>query len=258
MEFQATSLDYILLLFIRVSGMTLSSPIFGRQNIPGNVKIVFSMALTYFFYTAVPQLQPLEYTSLAMFVLLCIKELAIGMVMGYILTLFFSTAFTAGQMIDMQLGFGMVNVFDVQSNASVPVFGSMINFAMLLVFYLTNGHTRLITMLGYTLVDIPVGTVVLLPALSMVLLELFCNSFVLVAHMALPIIASGLLLEVIMGLVIRTVPQLNVFSVGMPLKIIAGLFVFLTLIPVYVAYSNTVFDTMFAGIELAFSQMAGG
>lgn len=246
-------IDYMLLLFLRVSGLTLSSPIFGRQNIPAAAKISYSLALAYFFFTIAPDPAPLSYGGVLAYALLCFKELLIGLVMGYVLTLFFSVAFTAGQLVDMQMGFGMANVFDEQSNVSVPMLGNLFNVMMLLCFVATGGFERLLALLDLTLRRIPVGMVALNPGIAWVVAELFCNAFVLGVRMALPVVVSGLLGEAVMGMLVRTVPQMNVFVIGLPLKVLLGLVVLLAVLPIYTAMTNAVFDGMFAGMERVFA-----
>ena len=218
----AGRLDYMLLLFLRVSGMTLSSPIFGRQNIPSAVKISYSLALAYFFFTVLPEPTPIQYGTVPIFVLLCAKETFIGLIMGYLLTLFFSVAFISGQLIDMQMGFGMANVFDQQSNTSVPMLGNLLNIMMMLVFISADGFERLISLLYLTFLHIPVGAVTLSSGIVWIIAELFCEAFVLGLRMALPVIISGLLGEAAMGVLVRTIPQMNVFVIGLPLKVFLG------------------------------------
>lgn len=253
----AGGLDYMLLLLLRVLGVTLSSPIFGRQNIPAAVKISYSLALAYFFFTVLPEPAPLRYGAVPVFALLCAKETLIGLIMGYLLTLFFGVAFTAGQLIDMQMGFGMANVFDQQSNASIPMLGNLLNTMMMLVFISAGGFERLLSLLHLTFVRIPVGAVTLSRGIAWIVAELFCEAFVLGLRMALPVVVSGLLGEAAMGMLVRTVPQMNVFVIGLPLKVILGLMVLLMILPVYTALTGSVFDSMFAGMERAFAALAG-
>jgi len=250
------NLDYFILIFIRVSALIISSPIFGRRNLPNLLKVSFCILLTYVMFSAYPVSPAIHYSGVLGFALLCIKELLFGMVMGFVTTLFFSVAQTAGYVIDMQMGFGIVNIFDVQSNISVPVTGNFLYIVMMVSFLSTNGHLQLINILKATFMNIPVGSVSLSPNIAMTALEVFIMAFVLALNVAMPVIASGLLGEVIMGFIVRTVPQMNVFVVGIPLKIILGFMVLLIILPVYVSFTGVVFKNMFAGIENMFSGLA--
>lgn len=254
-----TNWDYLLLLLLRVSGLIFSSPIFGRRNIPVIARIGYCACITYLFFVSVPQTQPLDYNDdLLLYVLLCLKELLFGLVLGYVLNVFFTLTFTAGQLIDMQMGFGLVNVFDPQSNLSIPMVGNFLNIIMLLVFFAVNGHHRLIQILYLTVVRIPVGAVEFSPNLALVAVELFAQTFVLALSVALPIVIAGLMGESLMGVITRSVPQINVFAIGLPLKVVIGFVVLLAMLPVYVNFLPQIFDQMYIGLDNMFAAMMGG
>lgn len=249
----AANVDYFILMFLRISGLLISSPIFGRRNIPNMLKIALCLLITYITFAANPGGSVL-YGNAAGFILLCIMELLFGMVLGFVTTLFFSLVQTAGQVMDMQMGFGMVNVFDVQSNISVPVTGNLLNAVMLITFFGVNGHLRLIHIITSTFGHIPVGGVSLNPVIGLVALEVFALAFLLAVNVAMPLIASGLLGEVAMGVLVRAIPQMNVFVVGIPIKIAIGFLMLLLILPVFVFFTDTLFNQMFVSID---KMMAG-
>ena len=246
--------DYVLLLFLRVSGLIFSSPIFGRQNIPMRVRICFCLAVAAAMIPAAP-----TYTVPAQgilgFVLLCLTELAFGVVLGFVTSLFFALTYSAGHVIDMQMGFGMVNVFDPQAGTQVPVTGNIYNITLLMVFFSTGGHLRLIETLHATIKRIPIGAVSLSRDLGVAALEAFARTLVLAVHVGMPFIASGLLIEAAMGIIIRSVPQMNMFVVGMPLKVFVGLLMLVIVMPVYLEFAPRIFDEMFMTIDTMFSLM---
>jgi flagellar biosynthetic protein FliR len=140
-----TNMDYFVLLFFRVSGLIFASPIFGRMNVPSIARIALVGSLSFLFFIAIPQTHPLLYASLMGFVLLAAMELLMGVALAFITNIFFAlVAFTAGQLIDMQIGFGIVNVFDVQNNTQAPMMGNVLNIMMLMMFFAVNAHLRLI------------------------------------------------------------------------------------------------------------------
>jgi len=250
--------DYFLLIVLRVGGLVLSSPIFGRVNVPQIAKIGLVASLSFLFFTIFPQTVALHYDTLFGFMLICAGELLLGMALAYITNIFFSlTAFTAGQLIDMQIGFGIVNVYDAQNNTQVPMMGNVINILFILMFFVVNGHIRLIEMVYLTIDRMPIGTLMFSANIGWTALELFMRSFLLGVMMALPIIASGLTLEIAFGMMMRAVPQLHMFVVGIPLKMLVGLSIFIIVIPVYVNFSERVFVEMFKGIEMMFANFIG-
>ncbi|MDL2237835.1 flagellar type III secretion system protein FliR [Christensenellaceae bacterium OttesenSCG-928-K19] len=254
--------DVFLLLFLRVSGLIFNSPVFGRQNIPQTAKIGYCAVIAAMFYISIPQVNSLvlEYNDdLFTYILLCVTELLFGMILGFVLNLFMTIAFTAGQVIDMQMGFGMVNVMDVQGNLSVPVSGNLLNIVILIVFFTVDGHLRLIEMLYNTMYTIPLGEVAFDPEkLGWVAMKLFVDSFTLAAVVAMPVIGSGLLAEICFGILMRVVPQMNAFSIGMPIKIVLGFLVLVAVMQVYVPFCTTIITQMFQGMDQMFATLAAG
>lgn len=251
-------LDYALLLFLRVGGLIVTSPVFGRSSIPNMSKVAYSLMITGVFLLGIANpTVSLEYEGIFPFILLCLTELLFGVVLSFVTTMFINITFTAGNIIDTQMGFGMVNVFDPQSGAQVAVTGNLFNIVLLICFFALNGHQKLIHILYQTLEAIPVGMVRPTPQLAVTAAEAFCNSFLLAIHVAMPFIASGLLAEVALGVIIRTVPQMNMFVVGIPLKVLIGFLMLIMVMPIFIRYSTTIFDNMFYAIELMFSGLMG-
>jgi flagellar biosynthetic protein FliR len=246
--------DYTLLLFLRVSGLIWPSPVFGRKTTPAPIKIVFMFALTYIVFLAFPApLKGLGCETLLEYALMCVKELLFGLCMGFVANVFFNLVFTAGQIMDMQTGFGIVSVYDIQNSSQVPVIGNLLNVVLLIVFFCVNGHLKLIAILYATFSKIPVGNVLLSMDFVYALLEAFTLSFVLAVMVAMPVLAAGMILEIAMGVLIRSVPQMNMFVIGIPVKIVAGLAVLLISVPVFIGFSNTIFNEMFQSIEEVFN-----
>ncbi len=127
----------------------------------------------------------------------------------------------------------------------------------LIVFFILDAHLRLIEVLYITVDRIPIGSVVLSPELGIVALELFAKSFLLAVYVAMPIIASGMIGEVSLGIMIKTMPQMNAFSIGLPMKVLLGLVVLAMVIPVYANFSGVIIDELFIGLEKMFATLAG-
>lgn len=250
-------LDTFVLVFLRITALIVSSPIFGRQNIPNMAKIGLCLAISYVVFTARPEISEVEITGIWQYALLCVKELMFGLVIGYCTQVFFSLVQTAGHAIDMQMGFGMVNVFDVQNNVSVPVTGNFLYMILTLMFFVVNAHQQLIHILISTFDYVPVGQVVLNPGVYAAALSVFVKAFVMAANVAMPFIAAGMLAEVTLGFIVRTTPQMNVFVVGMPLKVLLGFLMLLLILPTYVQYTGTIMNTMFAAMDTMLRGLAG-
>jgi len=245
--------DYTLLLFLRVSGLIWPSPVFGRKTTPAPVKICFILVLSYIMLLAFPAPEgSIVSKTIIEYCVKCVKELLFGLSMGFVTSLFFNLVYSAGQIIDMQIGFGIVSVYDIQNNTQVPVTGNILNIVLLIVFFCVEGHLKLISILYITFAKIPVGLVLLNMDFISVLLEVFSLTCVLAIMVAMPILAAGMILEISMGVLIRSVPQMNMFVIGIPVKILVGLLVLLITLPVFVGFSNAIFTKMFQAIEKVF------
>jgi len=248
------SADYFILIVFRMGGLVLSSPIFGRVNVPIIAKIGLVTSLSYLMFNVFPQSIAIQYTTLLGYLFLCAGELLLGMALAYVTNVFFSlTAFTAGQLIDMQVGYGIVNVFDAQNNTQVPMMGNVLNIMLILLFFLVNGHMRLIEIMYLTIERMPIGTLVFSSTIGWTALEVFTRAFLLGVMMALPIIASGLTIEFGFGMLMRAVPQIHMFVIGIPLKMIVGITLFVVTLPVYAGFSTRIFDELFIGVEKMFA-----
>ena len=246
--------DYFILILLRVGGLVITSPIFGRVNMPQRVKICLIVAISYLFFTIFPQTAELNYTTLLSFLIVCVGELLLGIALAFITNIFFAlTAFTAGQLIDMQVGYGIVNVFDLQNNTQIPMMGNVLNLMMLLIFFSVNGHLTLIEIIYATVEKLPVGTLVFSPGIGLTALEIFAKAFRLGVMMALPVLASGLTLEITFGVLMRLVPQIHMFVVGVPLKMLVGISVFAATLPMFAGFTNRIFTEMYGGIMSMFA-----
>lgn len=253
----ARNIDFFILMFLRVSALIISSPIFGRRNLPKTLKVGFCVLIAYVIYSSTANIKVIQYGSVLEFGMLCLTELLFGLVLGYVTTLFFSIVKTAGQVMDMQMGFGMVNVMDVQNNVKIPITGNLLNIVMLLTFFAVDGHLKLVYIVNATFSSIPVGAVSLNPLIGLTALEVFVLAFVLAINVALPMIAAGLLGEVLLGVIVRAIPQMNIFVVGIPLKIMLGFMMLLLIIPIFVGFTGTLFEHMFESIDRMIMGLAG-
>jgi len=230
------------------------SPVFGRIGLPVRFRIGLALLLTYILVKAVP----LETVSdnVYIYLMLCVKEFLLGVTMGYLTSLFLSVAFTAGQIIDFQIGFGMVNIFDVQNQQQVPLAGNLLNLAALMLFFAADGHLDLIRILSATVYKMPPGQLVVPQTLGAAMAGYFASMFVFAVRLALPVIAASLMAEVGLAVIMRSVPQVNVFILGFPLKILLGLVVLAVILPAYGRFMDGVYDHMYDAIENTFSSWA--
>lgn len=237
-------IDIFILVFVRMTGLFVVAPIFGRRNIPAYMKIAFSFFLALILVTTVTPDRPVYSESIFSYAALVIREFLVGIGLGYVAYLVFTGVYIAGEIIDMQIGFGIVNVMDPMSNIQVPITANLYFILSMLVFLLANGHHLLIKALFDSYTYVPLGTAVFSNALISQMLTLFTEMFFTGFKIAAPIVAASLITDIALGAISRMVPQLNVFVVGMPFKILAGIIVMVVTLPLFVVILQGIFDSM--------------
>ena len=238
--FSMAHLEAFLLIFIRMTGLFILSPIFGRNNLPAVFKIGFSFFLAIIFVN-VNDIPIVSMSSnITLYALYIIKELIVGLVIGYATYVIMSAIYLAGQMIDMQVGFGSVNVLDATSNIQVPLTSNFYYMYIILIFITLNGHFFIIQALFRSFELIPIDSLGFNANFTPELIDIMQQMFEIALRIAAPIIATIFVADVVLGVLSRTIPQMNVFQLGMPLKVIVGLAV----IMVTFVYANGITETV--------------
>ncbi|HYE69870.1 MAG TPA: flagellar biosynthetic protein FliR, partial [Anaerovoracaceae bacterium] len=156
--------------------------------------------------------------------------------MGFIMQLFLSIFHIGGELMDLQLGFSMAQMYDPTTNSQVSVTGNILTIMYVLLFFITNSHLTLLAIAAKSYSVIPIGLGGVSSKIGVYVIELFGYILVYALQLALPIIVTEILVEVAVGILMRVVPNINVFVVNMQLKVMVGLIVLLTIIPVLVRF----------------------
>lgn len=251
METLLQSFPVFLLIFCRITSFFVVVPVFSSQSVPTTFKIglSFFVALVVFSAggTGIVVTQDLTY------ILLIIREVLIGLLLGFIAYLMFMTIQTAGSFIDIQIGFGIANVIDPMTGASAPIIGNFKYMIALLMFLTMNGHHYLLNAIIYSYNWVPLNNDILATmldgSLSDFLVRTFAQSFTLAFQMSAPLVAALFLTDVGLAFLARTAPQYNVFVIGVPLKIIIGLALLILLMPGLAVLFQNLFDIMFESMQ---------
>jgi len=220
-----SSFDAILLILVRMSGLFILSPVFGRQNMPALFKVGFSFFLTLIYVSAADNLTVDYQGSMVLYTVFVAKELAIGIIMGYVTYIIMSGIYLAGQIIDNQVGFGYANVLDPITNIQVPLTSNFYYTYIILIFLLINGHHMIIRALFYSYEVIPLGKLTFSSDVIGELGSLMGEMFSIALRISAPIIAAVFIADVVLGVLSKTIPEMNVFMLGMPIKVFVGLLI---------------------------------
>ncbi len=240
-----TNIDVFLLVLVRVSSFILVSPVFGRKGIPATTKIGLSIILASTIMLGFESFPDLSEIKDQMYMMLVVKEALIGISVSFITVIFFSIFYAAGQMADMQMGFNVGGLYDVQMQMEVPLMGNFFYAMGLLTFIVLNGVPKLIFLLNSMYDSIPIiGT-----DFNQMFFEVFYNAFSFMyayaVRLVLPLILLVLVTQFILGVIIKFVPQMNVFIIGIPVKIAISLLLLNFLIGPIFQLLDGYFDEMF-------------
>ena len=245
--FIETHLGFFLLVFARISAIFSSAPFFGSRNVPVYVKAAFSLLLTYITVPIIPNPAAVPDAFLPYLVLL-VSELLVGLIIGFAASLVFYGVQMAGQLLDMQIGFGIVNIFDPLSGQQMPLIGNFKYILALIVFLTTNSHHLFITALVSSFKLIPPAGIVFSNSVTGIIVDMVSGLFVVAIKICLPVLIAIILTDIALGILARTMPQMNIFIVGIPGKIMVGMFVLTLALPFYILFLEVAFNAMYADI----------
>lgn len=247
-----------LLILTRVTAFFVTVPLFSYRSIPATQRIIFGALLAWMLvYTIdVPDMD-IDGTYL----LLVMKEAVIGLFIGIIAFIVMSAIQIAGGFIDFQMGFAIANVIDPQTGAQSPLLGQFFNSLAILLLLALNGHHMLLDGIFYSYQFMPVN--LLWPAfgeerLVEFVIRTFATSFAIAFQMSIPVVATLFLVDLALGITARTVPQLNIFVVGFPIKIGVSFIVLLITMGVMIQVMRKLFEVMIAGMRDLMIILGGG
>lgn len=221
----------VVFIFVRVTGMILPVPIFGSRNVPAQVKAGFVFFLS---IAALPMIQmPAIETELIVgqFLSIVISEFTTGFAMGLVTTIILSFVYIAGILIDRNIGFAMVSVVNPTGEDQLPVTANLFYLISLMVFLVTSSHHMLIRALLNSFKLVPIGGIQLEFSLIYQLVQLLTKATVLGFQIAAPFLITIFIANVLLGLLSKAMPGMNVFILGMPFKLFFGLILFIVVIP---------------------------
>lgn len=221
--FDSAWVTRVLLLSARIAALFLMTPLLYAMPVPASIRVLFGIGLATALALPFAGVAGAEPLSLGALLQAFLQELAIGATLGLGILMAFAGFTVAGRLIDVQVGFGIAQVFDPLTRTQVPVLTSVFTLFGVLLFFLVNGHHALLRGVAYSLERFPLGQPWSLDAAAGPVLKQAAGLFTLGFALAAPIVLSLLLVEFALGVVARNLPQVNMFVLGIPVKIIAGL-----------------------------------
>ncbi|WP_426303913.1 flagellar biosynthetic protein FliR [Acidovorax facilis] len=211
-----------ILLSIRI-GIPLSMiPIFGASYIPRSIRLLFiatiALAISWGNRAHIGHINNNVWQS-------AFTEVALGSVLGLSILIAFAFISLAGRLIDTMIGFGMAQVIDPVTKRQIPIVNSILDLVATFVFLLLDGHHALLRVILYSIEKFPIGQPWPMNATIEIVIIQLTNQTIFGFMLVAPIVATVLLVEAALGTIARSLPQINMLIIGIPIKITAGLLV---------------------------------
>lgn len=244
MSFTVENLEFYLLVLVRVSSLIMSAPVFSYRSIPMRVRAALSVFVSLVVIAAIPVV-PLEYFGVLGYSVLVLKEMLLGITLGLMCNMCFYIVSFSGQLMDMEMGLSMASMFNPMMNIQISITGNIYTYLLLITMVVTNMHYYIIRALVDSFNYFNVGKAIF-PMLNLknIVVDFMANYFIIAVRIILPVFCCMLLINVILGVLAKVAPQMNLFVVGMQLKVLVGLLILVLVLQSFPTVADYVFDEM--------------
>ena len=237
--FSYGDLEYFLLVLVRMASFIAAAPFFSMRGVPRQVKVSLALFLALIVYHITPGYSVPEYHSVIGYSVLVIREAIAGIVIGLGANICTMITTFAGRIADMEMGLSMVQLFDPMTNESMSFTGTLYQYAIMLIMMVTYMHHFFLRAIVETYTLIPIGQASFSSEKFMTSIVQFMVDYLLIAfQICLPIVASIMILNSVLGVLAKSAPQINMFSVGIQIKILVGLSILMITIGVLPSVSE--------------------
>lgn len=243
MTFYAEKFVVFLLVFIRTVSMFATAPLYGSNGIPAQVKVWGAAAVAFLLFPLVAAGAGSVPMDLGSLVALGVEEAIVGSAIGFTMGLIFFGIDYAGEIMGIEMGISISSLIDQESGVNVATIGQMEAVIAVFIFLILNGHLFLLQALKMSYTAVPIAGLKLTGSAVDLFVHLTGMVFVTAIKIGAPVIVSLFLANVILGVMARMVPQVNVFFVGMPLTIGVGLVVLIASLPFFVMVFSRLLGT---------------
>ena len=243
----------LIFILVRISAFIMVTPIFFPPSVPKQVKAGFSIIVALFLAINMENVPVTEMPNDLTLVLSIFNEAFSGVMLGLAVGMWFYFIKMAGSFLDMQMGLAMLSMFDPNTKSNSTMLANISHWVAIIIFFIVDGHHMLIRMFSKSVEIIPLGHNILSQDAMGVMIEAFINYFVLGLRISIPLVLLIIISDVVMGLISRSVPQLNIMILGMPIKIMVGLASFIISLPIIIKLIVSGFNVIPEVIEKLFT-----
>lgn len=256
MTYLMNNFGAFLAVFLRLTGVFVVAPVFSSDIIPRTIKgmVILLIALLVFPVLVSRGLLPRP-TTLTDLAVIGAGELFIGYVIGFMVLVIITIFQISGQFYSIQMGFGIINVFDPLAETSVPIISQLKTLLMTIVFLIVRGHHLVLEAVFKSYEQIPVVYDINMRPLIITMTRQFDKMFFMGFLIGLPLIGTVFLMTMSLGLVSKLAPQMNVMILGFGLKVMVGLITFTALVPAFIAAGRHFFNEIFWELNILMEAM---
>lgn len=256
MQFSLQDLDNMLLVFVRVSAIIMVAPFYSQITIPRRVKLFLSFFLSLIVMNLVDY-AAVSYDGMLGYSILVVKEGITGILIGLGSALCLYILSFSGHMVDMEIGFAMAMEMDPTTQVQTTITSTFFSAIFMLMFLASDMHYFVIDALFDSYKLIPIGDAQVSPSLYQIFVKYITDYFIIGFRIILPIFSCILILNVVLGILAKVAPQMNMFVIGMQAKVFAGLFLLFILMSLFPGVVDFLFEEMQLFTKYFIQSMAG-
>lgn len=244
-SFSIYDLEYFLLIFTRVSCFVFIAPFFSMKNTPATVRVGLSFFTALLLYQALTPAQAVSYDSVLEYAIIVMKEAITGLLIGFGASICTSIVNFSGSIADMETGLSMATLMDPTTRESTSITGVYYQYALMMMMIASGMYRYFFGALADTFTLIPVNGSVFHGDSLVDSMLMFLSDYIIIGfRIVLPVFCVTLLLNAILGVLAKVSPQMNMFAVGIQLKILVGLSVMFLTVGMMPGIADFVFEEM--------------
>ena len=238
-------IEFFLLILVRIASFMMTAPIFSiASTTPNRVKIGFAVAVALMLFPIVPR-ETIVYETIWQYATVVMKETAVGAGIGLMANICMNILNFAGRIIDTEIGFAMASQFDPATRNQVSITGNLYTYFVMFLLIISDMYQYMVQAIADSYVLVPIaGAKFNIGSLTTIVIQYITDSFIIAFRIVLPFFTVIFLLNVILGILAKVAPQMNMFVVGMQLKVLAGFLVMVMTAMLLPSVANFIFKEM--------------
>lgn len=236
--------EIFILILMRMASFVYTAPFFNTSGTPQKTKVGFSVFLSILVYSLQGSDISVSYNGVIGYAALVLEEVAVGLLLGAVTSFCTQIILFSGKIIDMDTGISMAQIYDPTTRMQVGIMGNFYYYLVMLLLIVSGLHRYLVAAIVETYNAIPVGGVKFSSTIYTDILKFVSEYFVIGFRIALPVFAVMLLVNCILAIMAKVSPQMNMFAVGMQMKIMVGFVVLFLTVSLLPSVANFIFTEM--------------